>query len=110
MFKGTAAPASRNITSCGYGARLKAGTTGVFVVQFNFKQLNRHCEPTGRANARPMTGSAKQSIARHKERMDCFVASAFARRRASADKSAPRNDEWRHNFAFSRRIASEVCH
>src|SRR5258706_15709936 len=22
----------------------------------------RHCEPTGRANARPMTGSAKQSI------------------------------------------------
>jgi hypothetical protein len=25
---------------------------------------NRHCEPTGRAKARPMTGSAKQSIAR----------------------------------------------
>ena len=24
--------------------------------------------------------------------MDCFVASALARRRASADKSAPRND------------------
>jgi hypothetical protein len=22
----------------------------------------RHCEPTGRANARPMTGSAKQSV------------------------------------------------
>jgi hypothetical protein len=22
----------------------------------------RHCEPTGRTNARPMTGSAKQSI------------------------------------------------
>jgi hypothetical protein len=22
----------------------------------------RHCEPTGRANARPMTGSAKQSM------------------------------------------------
>jgi hypothetical protein len=21
--------------------------------------VNRHCEPTGRANARPMTGSAK---------------------------------------------------
>jgi alkylation response protein AidB-like acyl-CoA dehydrogenase len=38
-----------------------------------------------------MTGSAKQSsfIA---AKMDCFVASAFARRRASADKSAPRND------------------
>jgi hypothetical protein len=26
------------------------------------------------------------------EKLDCFVASAFARRRASADKSAPRND------------------
>jgi NAD(P)-dependent dehydrogenase (short-subunit alcohol dehydrogenase family) len=25
----------------------------------------RHCEPTGRANARPMTGSAKQSIVPH---------------------------------------------
>src|SRR5258708_24996996 len=24
--------------------------------------LRRHCEPTGGANARPMTGSAKQSI------------------------------------------------
>src|SRR5438132_1678132 len=27
----------------------------------------RHCEPPGRANARPMTGSAKQSMARHAE-------------------------------------------
>ena len=26
------------------------------------RQPRRHCEPTGRANARPMTGSAKQSI------------------------------------------------
>jgi hypothetical protein len=26
-------------------------------------RCNRHCEPTGRANARPMTGSAKQSMA-----------------------------------------------
>jgi hypothetical protein len=33
----------------------------------------RHCEPTGRANARPMTGSAKQSIAQQKERVDCFA-------------------------------------
>jgi hypothetical protein len=38
--------------------------------------LNRHCEPTGRANARPMTGSAKQSISPREERMDCFVAYA----------------------------------
>jgi hypothetical protein len=45
-----------------------------------FKQpwlSNRHCEPTGRANARPMTGSAKQSIVPHKERMDCFAALAM---------------------------------
>src|SRR5258708_15419848 len=27
--------------------------------------FQRHCEPTGRANARPMTGSAKQSIEPH---------------------------------------------
>src|SRR5260370_42029425 len=38
----------------------------------------RHCEPTGRANARPMTGSAKQSISPRKERMDCFVASLLS--------------------------------
>jgi hypothetical protein len=32
--------------------------------------------------------------------MDCFVASAFVRRRASADKSAPRNDNkgWMMDF------------
>src|SRR5450432_4053389 len=39
--------------------------------------LNRHCEPTGRANARPMTGSAKQSNLRE-EKLDCFVASLLA--------------------------------
>jgi hypothetical protein len=32
---------------------------------FKFNQCHQrcHCEPTGRANARPMTGSAKQSRA-----------------------------------------------
>jgi len=40
------------------------------------RHSNHHCEPTGRANARPMTGSAKQSIAPHRER---WIASAFAR-------------------------------
>jgi hypothetical protein len=44
-----------------------------------------------------MTGSAKQSIAQHKERMDCFVA------------SAPRNDECRHKSAIPRRDAPELC-
>jgi hypothetical protein len=52
----------------------------------------RHCEPTGRANARPMTGSAKQSISLRKGTMDCFVA------------SAPRNDVQLQTF--SRRDAS----
>ena len=54
-----------------------------------------------------MTGSAKQSIAPRKEQMDCFVASAFARRRASADKRAPRNDEWRHSFAISPHVFAQ---
>jgi hypothetical protein len=48
----------------------------------------RHCEPPGRANARPMTGSAKQSISPRKGRMDCFVA------------RAPRNDVVRSRFTF----------
>jgi hypothetical protein len=38
----------------------------------------RHCEPTGRANARPMTGSAKQSIVRLVLKLDCFVAALLA--------------------------------
>src|SRR5260370_39957030 len=52
----------------------------------NCPNLSRHCEPTGRANARPMTGSAKQSMARKKESEDCLVASAFALL-ARADRS-----------------------
>jgi hypothetical protein len=48
----------------------------------------RHCEPTGgRANARPMTGSAKQSIALRVAR---WIASAFALR-ATVDKSSLRS-------------------
>src|SRR5450432_523799 len=78
----------------------------------------RHCEPTGRANARPMTGSAKQSILPREERVDCFVASAFARRRASADKRAPRNDEGGtveggrtvHDFAISPHVFARGIH
>src|SRR5258708_5055840 len=56
--------------------------------------LHRHCEPTGRANARPMTGSAKQSIASSQcGGMDCFVA------------IAPRNDERQAGF-LSRKYGS----
>ena len=46
----------------------------------SFALYPRHCEPTGRANARPMTGSAKQSTLPRKERMDCVAALAMTRR------------------------------
>src|SRR5450631_455189 len=39
--------------------------------------LRRHCEPSGRANARPMTGSTKQSGS-HKASLDCVVATLLA--------------------------------
>ena len=39
---------------------------------------SRHCEPTGRAKRRPMTGSAKQSMLSCRGKMDCFVASLLA--------------------------------
>ncbi len=61
---------------------------------------DRHCEPPGRANARPMTGSAKQSIERH-TRMDGLLR-----------RSAPRNDgapDSECESAISRRDAPEVC-
>jgi hypothetical protein len=48
-------------------------------LRINFQTAyHRLCEPTGRANARPMTGSAKQSIPPRKERMDCFAALLLA--------------------------------
>src|SRR5258708_2422535 len=47
----------------------------------------RHCEPTGRANARPMTGSAKQSTAR--QRQDGLLR-----------RYAPRNDEKRVGSSY----------
>jgi Acyl-CoA thioesterase N-terminal domain len=40
--------------------------------------FTRDCEPMGRANAHPMTGSAKQSISTRKVWMDCFVATLLA--------------------------------
>ena len=43
---------------------------------------------------------------KRQRKLDCFVASAFARRRASSDKRAPRNDDMR--FAISRRDSPEV--
>jgi hypothetical protein len=51
--------------------------TTATVIDRIFRHVPRHCKPTGRANARPMTGSAKQSILPRKERMDCFAALAM---------------------------------
>jgi hypothetical protein len=44
---------------------------------FEKAKVDRHCEPTGRANARPMTGSAKQSILPLRGEMDCFASLAM---------------------------------
>src|SRR6266481_4036248 len=62
------------------------------------KLRHRHCEPTGRANARPMTGSAKQSISPRKERMDCFVASLLA---MTADTTSRPRGAMRPSCAFN---------
>src|SRR5258708_7707076 len=52
----------------------------------------RHCEPTGRANARPMTGSAKQSS---------FVAAT--KKAGLLRRVAPRNDGERAN------VTAPIC-
>jgi len=58
-------------------------------------QCKGECETNARESAlagavMPSVGEAMQSRARRA--MDCIVASAFARRRASADKRVPRKD------------------
>jgi hypothetical protein len=51
----------------------------------------RHCEPTDRANASPMTGSAKQSILSLCRAMDCFASLAMTAgyTSASSRRDAP---------------------
>jgi len=59
-----------------------------------------------------MTGSAKQSIAQRKERMDCFVAEPVIGPAERPDPLAPRNDEEttnRRNSALPRREAPGFC-
>jgi hypothetical protein len=50
----------------------------------------RHCEPTGRANARPMTGAATQSSAGHEilERFFAWLTYASASRLSQATAGA----------------------
>ena len=50
--------------------------------------FQRHCEPTGRANARPMTGSAKQSIFLFAA---LWIASLTLAMTASAIRNRPRS-------------------
>src|SRR3977135_1218833 len=52
-----------------------------------------HCEPTGRANARPMTGSAKQSILSLRREMDCFAALAMTALQTSGKPAGNKNPE-----------------
>jgi hypothetical protein len=71
---------------------------------------HRHCEPTGRAYARPMTGSAKQSsFAAAKKGQICFRLRSKALRRTPARRSlrskrrrviasAPRTSSGYHRF------------
>src|SRR5207245_5751152 len=68
------------------GTRYPRGGIGTARVRLEVA-FSRHCEPKGRANARPMTGSAKQSIAPQEERMDCFVAWLLAMTNFGADLS-----------------------
>jgi hypothetical protein len=80
----------RTATGGSLGRRMRAAREGVAAaveeddVVRGQRGFLRHCEPTGRANARPMTDSAKQSISRLAE---TCIASAFALR-ASADTSS----------------------
>ena len=51
----------------------------------------RPCEPTGRANARPMTGSAKQSISPSGGSGGLLCRGVYHRAALRADPLAPRN-------------------
>src|SRR5258708_16262574 len=55
--------------------------------------IRLHCEPTGRANARPMTGSAKQSILpRAIRKTGLLRRGVYHRARPRRDPLAPRHD------------------
>ncbi len=61
------------------GALRRENAAAYLVFEIQIGNPQRHCEePTGRANARPMTGSAtKQSICPLCRAMDCFAALAM---------------------------------
>src|ERR1700694_1676953 len=54
----------------------------------------RHCEPTGRANARPMTGSAKQSTAAKKD----WIASSLRSSQCRIGKFEMNHDAYADNY------------
>src|SRR5258706_7436854 len=102
--RSTISPFSRQVgrgdrESCAASARASLSQN----FRFNFQTAKsqelytRHCEPTGRANARQMTGSAKQSTTRATVKMDCFVALLLAM-----------TVKFRHDPAVPRRDAPEL--
>ncbi|MGH6705086.1 MAG: hypothetical protein ACRECG_17025 [Bradyrhizobium sp.] len=67
---------SGNGDADGTAPDFRCAASGLPVSLFNCQTAkHRHCEPTGRANARLMTGSAKQSMARQAE---AWIASSLA--------------------------------
>jgi hypothetical protein len=85
---------------------IKARARGVAGTRIHVLQelASRHCEPQGRANARPMTGSAKQSIAPRKERMDYFAALAMTwTSRCHPSRHRPRRRAIQYSRDFSDR-------
>jgi hypothetical protein len=69
-----------------------------------------HCEPTGRANARPMTGSTKHSMAGHRQIEDGLLRRFTPVRKRLAFVAG--NDGGGiliHASAFPRREAPELC-
>jgi hypothetical protein len=65
LFRRICSRSNRKVNSSG------AIRPGSLVIEYA-AAYPRHCEPTGRANARPMIGSAKQSILSLRGAMDCF--------------------------------------
>jgi hypothetical protein len=79
----------------------------VALVRCARRSQGRHCEPPGRANARPMTGSAKQSIFAVQRQRKNGLLRRFAPLRKRFAFVAGNDDK--HKSALSRRDPPELC-
>jgi hypothetical protein len=75
-----------------------------FLIQFS-NSTDRHCEPTGRSNARPMTGSAKQSIAPAVIASEAKQSIVATERKNGLLRFARNDEESRCTFALATRCA-----